>query len=120
LQIHGLSVNVNSNVKSAVDWMVSTQLEDGSFNSDLMATSEALLALSPMGGRAHIHVSRCNGNQSETEVTAASSNNPISFEIFIWIGQQSKPKRESFSFKVPVNSTVYEALLLAQADGLLR
>lgn len=119
LRIHGLSVNVNSTVQAAVDWIVSAQLEDGSFDSDLMVTSEVALALSPMGGRALIHLSRCKDNQ--TEVTAVSGSNPTNQVSFlIWIGQQPTPKRQSFSFKVPVNSTVYEALLLAQVDGLLR
>ena len=123
LQIHGLSFNVNSTIRSALDWIVSSQSEDGSFDSDLMATSEALLALSTTGGRAHIHTSRCSGNQSETELTSVPNNNNnshVSFQILIWIGQQPKQKRESFSLQVPVDSTVYEALLLAEAEGLLR
>ncbi|EFX87209.1 cobalamin-binding-like protein [Daphnia pulex] len=120
LRIHGLSINVNSTVQAAVDWIVSAQLEDGSFDSDLMVTSEVVLALSSMGGRAHIHLSRCKDNQTEvTAVSGSSPTNQVSF--LIWIGQQpNTPKRQSFSFKVPVNSTVYEALLLAQVDGLLR
>nr|CAH0110979.1 unnamed protein product [Daphnia galeata] len=121
LQIHGLSFNVNSTIRSALDWIVSSQSEDGSFDSDLMATSEALLALSTTGGRAHIHTSRCSGNYSKPELTSGpNNNNHVSFQILIWIGQQPKQKRESFSLQVPVDSTVYESLLLAEAKGLLR
>jgi len=121
LRIHGLSVNVDSTVQAAVDWIVSAQLEDGSFDSDLMVTTEALLALSPSGGRAHVHLSRCKDNQTEAmEVAGTSNPEQVSFQFLIWIGQQPRPRRRSFSFKVPVNSTVYEALLLAQVDGLIR
>uniref|UniRef100_A0A0N8EDF1 Uncharacterized protein n=1 Tax=Daphnia magna TaxID=35525 RepID=A0A0N8EDF1_9CRUS len=117
LQIRGLSVKVDPTVRAAINWLISNQMEDGSFDSDLMATSEALLALSPKGGRSYIHMSQCPG-----EVTTPRNPmlNHVPIQILIWIGEQPSLKRQTFHLQVPVNSTVYNALLLAQADGLLR
>ncbi|XP_057380179.1 uncharacterized protein CG3556-like [Daphnia carinata] len=117
LQIRGLSVNVDPTIRASIDWLISNQMEDGSFDSDLMATSEVLLALSPKGGRSYVHINQC-----PREVTASRNPMPndVPIQIQIWIGEQPSVKRQTFHLQVPVNSTVYEALLIAQADGLLR
>ncbi|KAI9557916.1 cobalamin-binding-like protein [Daphnia sinensis] len=117
LQIRGLSVNVDPTIRASIDWLISIQMEDGSFDSDLMATSEALLALSPKGGRSYIHMSQCSG---EGTTPRNPMLNDVPIEIQIWIGEQPSIKRQTIHLQVPVNSTIYEALLLAQADGLLR
>ena len=119
LQMKGLGVDVNQTLAAAVEWLVSAQMEDGSFDSDLLSTTEALLALSPMGGRAHVHLSRCRNQAQDQEAVGIKRDANITVQTSIWVGQPVQ-QRHSLNLKVPVNSTIYEALQQAQADGLLR
>lgn len=118
LQIKGLMVGVNETVGKAVKWLESMQHEDGSFDSDLLATTEAMLALSPMGGRAFVHLNLCN--QTDTVDVTAHTSSQITLQITVLAGQPEVFYRQSFHLKVPVNSTIYDALKRAEADGLLR
>lgn len=126
LQIRGLSVNVNQTIQASIHWLMSNQMDDGSFDSNLMATSEALIALSPKGGRSYIHISHCDHNQGKPATQTPKnpifndSTDHVPIQILIWIGDQPLVKRHSLNLEVPVNSTVYETLQLAQSQGLLR
>lgn len=122
LQIKGLSVDVNQTINAAVDWLVSCQQEDGSFDFDasIMSTIEVMLAFSPIGGRSYIHTSHCSRN--ETVHSIVPINNQSSKSVFrcnIWIGQPTI-LRQSFQLEIPSNLTLYQALQTAQHQGLLR
>lgn len=118
LQMKHLSVDVNQTIQAAIEWLISTQREDGSFDSDLMATIEVMLALSPMGGRAHVHTSQCRRDQAIPSTDLASSMN-FEFRCNIWVGQPAL-LRQHFQFEIPANLTIYEALQSAQNRGLLK
>ena len=53
MQTDSDGLGVNRNLDSAVDWLLSVQKEDGSFG-DVMATTEAVIALSPVKGRINL------------------------------------------------------------------
>ena len=120
MQIKGLAVNSEDGIRSAIEWLISTQLEDGSFDSDFLSTTEVMLALSPIGGRAFIHLGNCKGNGAEdVNLSLNSGEEFIHFQSHIWVGQPTA-QRQNFKLKVPRNSTVFQALHAAQAVGLLR
>ena len=111
-QVEGLSSihEIETTRQKAEEWLASVQSEDGSFHSDFLATTEAVLALSPNGGRENIFMSRCNSeDKPETEM---SQKDLIQVQLLIWADQM----KQSIERSIPSGWTIYEALLKAQND----
>ena len=115
LQVEGLNnISVNKTIESAKKWLMSAQTSDGSFG-DLMSTTEAMMALSSMGGRSHLHLGRCLLDQTVENATDSSTDadpDAINLHLVLWIGQPVK-EQHVLKLSVPVNTTVFQALTTA-------
>ena len=115
LQVEGLNnISVNKTIESAKKWLMSAQTSDGSFG-DLMSTTEAMMALSSMGGRSHLHLGRCLLDQTVENATDSSTDadpDAINLHLVLWIGQPVK-EQHVMKLSVPVNTTVFQALTTA-------
>ena len=119
-QVEGLSSipEIEASRQKAEEWLYAVQNEDGSFNSDLLATVEVMLALSSKGGRSNISMSHCS-TESEIPSTTADAqvihtDRFIQIELLIWSVQQMKQTIEQ---SIPVGWTIYQALQKAQKDN---
>ena len=122
MSIPGLSVDTKSAKQLAIDWLKSVQSRDGSFHSDLLATTEAILALSPKGGRAKIHLTRCERNLNEIVDPSSAKHKDhqmVSFKVLIWVGQPIV-QQQAHHLQVPANETLFRALETARSDSLFR
>jgi hypothetical protein len=112
-QVEGLSSipEIETTRQKSEEWLASVQLEDGSFDSDFQATVEAVLALSPKGGRENILMSRCNSeDKPSTEISQPAD--VIQVQLLVWSDQL----KQSIEQSIPSGWTIYEALLKAQKD----
>lgn len=113
LQVDGLSSipEIETTRQNAEEWLARVQSEDGSFHSDFLATVEAVLALSPNGGRENIFMSRCN-SEDKPETEMSQKEDLIQVQLLIWADQM----KQSIERSIPSGLTIYEALLKAQKD----
>ena len=121
LEVAGADKGTNANRQAAKEWLRSRQSDDGSFLSDVMTTAEAMMALSGTGGRGRLHLSRCRKEilvPDISELEAAEVEGKIAVEFVIWFGEPPQ-KNESIVIKVPVNSSIYDALNFAEEEGHL-
>lgn len=120
LEVAGDVEGANASRQAAKEWLRSRQSDDGSFLSDVMATAEAMIALSGTGGRGRLHLSHCRSKEAVLEISEleAVEDGKITVELLVWLGVQPE-KNESVLIKIPVNSSIHDALVLAHAEGRL-
>jgi len=99
----------------AVVWFKTKQLPDGSFGN-IFTTSEVLMALSRRGYPS-FNYKKCpncpKGGIVETEMApVVDEPELIEFTFMLWIGQ-NRSETYALDLKVPVNTSLYEAMLLA-------
>lgn len=120
-RLTGLNYSVEWNPDMAMDYLAAAQLSDGSFG-DIFTTTEVLMALSKRG-YATFHYDKCPdpccayAGDSTTVLEEADRDEVlqpqlIEFTYTLWIGQ-NLTEIYNLNMKIPVNTSFYEAMLIA-------
>jgi len=117
----GLNYSVEWQPDKALEWLESAQLPDGSFG-DIFTTTEVLMALSKRG-YATFHYDKCPDPccAYAGDITTTTESGPldeelqpplIQFTYTLWVGQ-NRSEVYNLNMKIPVNTSFYEAMLMA-------